>query len=276
MPETSLAAGKDARANADLWVATGLHRCGPIHLVSGNLDAEVGRQEVLTEMVMGVGSAFLGLTMNCARCHDHKFDPVSQADYYRLEAFFASTKAKEVDFSTPEERSAVQSKILGTMAKVAPLRAKVAAIDLPYQIKIREMKIARLDAPIREAINTDAKKRTPEQQNLAKDAEPILKVTWDEIVAALSLEDRAKRTALRDEQHALEAELPMPPSQAWAVVDDGKPVATHILKRGEVKKKGVVVQPGFPVLSTSPPRTRKRHSFPAKTWPNGLPRPSTR
>jgi hypothetical protein len=126
-----MAAGKDTRANATLWVATGLHRCGPIHIVSGNVDPEENRNEVLTEMVMGVGAVFLGLTMNCARCHDHKFDPISQADYYRLEAFFAATRPKDVDFSTAEERSAHQLQLLNTMAKLAPIKAKVAALDAP-------------------------------------------------------------------------------------------------------------------------------------------------
>src|SRR5262249_25892242 len=87
-----LAASMDVRASADLWVATGMHRCGPFHVTSGNVDAEVLRQEMLTEMVQGVGSAVLGLTVNCARCHDHKFDPLSQGDYYRLEAFFAAAR----------------------------------------------------------------------------------------------------------------------------------------------------------------------------------------
>src|SRR5262249_27391321 len=76
--------GKDAREAAALWVATGMHRCGPVHMVGGNLDADVLRQELLTEMVNGVGSAFLGLTLGCARCHDHKFDPLSLGDYYRI------------------------------------------------------------------------------------------------------------------------------------------------------------------------------------------------
>src|SRR5205823_9331425 len=93
-----LAAGKDARTTAELWVASGLHRCGPIHLITGNVDPAVVRQEMLTEYVQGIGAAVLGLTMNCARCHDHKFDPVSQADYYRLEAFFAGAKYKDVEF----------------------------------------------------------------------------------------------------------------------------------------------------------------------------------
>ncbi len=241
-----LAVGKEVRSNADLWIATGLHRCGPIHQVGGNIDPEVSRNEVLTEMVQGIGSAFLGLTMNCARCHDHKFDPISQADYYRLEAFFASTRPKDVDFSLPAEREAHQRKILDVMAKTAPIKAKVAALDRPYQEKIREMKRAKLEPMYQEAMKIDPKKRTPEQEKLAKDAQTLLKVTWDETLAAMSPEDRAIRAKLREEQHALEAELPMPPSQAWAVVDDGKPVTTYILKRGEVKKRGAEVSPAFP------------------------------
>ena len=241
-----LAADKEVRANADLWVATGMHRCGPIHLVSGNIDPEENRSEVLTEMVMGIGSAFLGLTMNCARCHDHKFDPISQADYFRLQAFFASTRPKEVDFSTPGERAAHQAKILAIMAKVAPIKAKVAVLDAPYQQKLRELKRSRLEAKYQEALNADSKKRTPEQEKLAKDAQTLLKVTWDEVLAALTPEDRDRRAKLRAEQHAFEAELPMPPSQAWAIVDDGKPALTHILKRGEVKKKGAIVTAAFP------------------------------
>jgi hypothetical protein len=241
-----LAAGRDVRANSELWVASGMHRCGPTHVISGNVDPESLRYEVRTEMVMGIGSAFLGLTMNCARCHDHKFDPISQADYYRLEAFFATTRAKDVDFSTPEERSAVQTKILATMAKIAPLKTKVAALDAPYQAKIRERKKAGLDRAMREALEVEAGKRTPEQKQLAKDAETLLKVTWDETIAALTPEDRARRVALREEQHALEAELPIPPSQAWAVADDGSAKPTHILRRGELEKKGAVVVSGFP------------------------------
>jgi len=265
-----LAAGKDVRANSELWVASGMHRCGPMHVISGNVDPEVLRYEVRTEMVMGIGSAFLGLTMNCARCHDHKFDPISQADYYRLEAFFATTKGKDVDFSTPEERSAVQTKILSTMAKIAPLKTKVAMLDAPYQAKIRELKKAGLDQAMREALEVDAKKRTPEQQKLAKDAETLLKVTWDEIIAALSPEDRAKRTALREEQHALEAELPIPPSQAWAVADDGSSKPTYILKRGELDKKGAAVNSGFPrifniaVGASGVNKTENKSSSPSK------------
>jgi len=241
-----LAVGKDPRTHADLWIATGLHRCGPNHLVGGNVDPAISRNEVLTEMVMGVGSAFLGLTMTCARCHDHKFDPISQADYYRLEAFFASTRAKDVDFSTTGERTNHQLKLLGTMAKLAPIKAQVAAIDAPYQTKLREAKKAKLGPVYIEALASDPKNRTPEQERRVKEAGSLLKVTWDEVLAVMSPGDRERREKFRAEQHALEAELPMPPSQAWAVVDDGKVTPTYLLKRGEINRRGPVVLPAFP------------------------------
>jgi len=126
-----LAAGKDPRTAADLWVATGLHRCGPVHLISGNVDPEPIRQEVLTEYAWGVSAAVLGLTINCARCHDHKFDPVSQADYYRLQAFFAGAQFKEVEFATPEEKQAYKDRVAALTAKIGPLQAQVEAIDGP-------------------------------------------------------------------------------------------------------------------------------------------------
>ena len=53
------------------------------------------REDQLEEMLATVGQTFLGLTVNCARCHDHKFDPISQADYYRLEAFFAAVLMRD-------------------------------------------------------------------------------------------------------------------------------------------------------------------------------------
>lgn len=261
-----LAAGKEVRPNADLWIATGFHRCGPIHQVSGNIDQEELRNEALTEMVQGIGSAFLGLTMNCARCHDHKFDPISQADYYRLEAFFASTRPKEIDFSEPAEREAHQKLMLDIMGKTAPIKARVSAIDRPYQEKIREMKRVRLEPMYQEALKVDPKKRTPEQEKLAKDAQTLLKVTWDEILAIMSPEDRARRARQRDEQHALEALIPTPPSQAWSVVDDGKPVTTYILKRGEVKKKGAPVVAAFPRLIAAQPAQEKLTRIDLARW----------
>jgi hypothetical protein len=256
-----LAAGKDPRLAAELLIATGLHRCGAIHLISGNVDPEIVRQEMLTEYVQGIGAAVFGLTMNCARCHDHKFDPISQADYYRLEAFFAAAKFKEVDLATPEEKKARATQVSELEALIKPLRASVEAIDAPHRKHVQEAKRAKLEPMYRDALAVEPKKRTKEQEQLAKDAETLIKVTWDEIIADLTPEERAKREQLRAKQHELQAMLPPPTAAAWCVSDEGKPPPTHVLRRGELKKKGAVVEPAYPrilVGADAPPEREKR------------------
>jgi hypothetical protein len=248
-----LARDKDPGSNVDLLVAAGLHRCGPVHLTSGNVDQEVNRQEVLTEMTNGFGAAFLGLTIGCARCHDHKFDPISQADYYRLQAFFAATQPREVDIATPEERTATERLTKAIKDQMQPLEKRVHDIDAPHEQRLHEEKKNRLEPAYREALAVEASKRSPEQKKLAQDAETLTKVTWDEIVASLSSVERERRTELRDRIHALQAQLPPPAPRAWTVADT-KPAPTHILKRGDPKRKGAIVAAGTPrVLTTSQP-----------------------
>jgi hypothetical protein len=240
-----LARGQDALRNSRLLVASGFNRCGPVHLVSGNLDPEVQRQEVLTEMVATVGSAFLGLTVGCARCHDHKFDPISQADYYRLQAFFAAAGPKDVDLSTAEERDAHDAAVKEINARLEPLKRQVAAIDEPYQAKLHAAKLTALEPKYREALALELSKRTDEQVKLVEEAKILLKVSWDEVIAALTPEDREKRAALRAEIHELEARVPPPVAHAWAVSDGAVP-PTHVLKRGDVRKKDAQVEAAFP------------------------------
>jgi hypothetical protein len=233
------------RPEAEPLIAAGFNRCGPVHQVSGNIDADVSRQEVLTEMTNGVGSAFLGLTVGCARCHDHKFDPISQADYYRLQAFFGAAQPQEVDLAGAEARADYDRRLKEFNEKTAPLRQKLADLESPYRARLREAKKAKLEAPYRDALAVEAPKRTPEQKKLVEHAEILLKIEWDEIVDALSPEDRAARADLRNQLHDLEARKPPPPARAWTLAENGDPFA-HILKRGDPKKKGDRVAPDFP------------------------------
>ena len=91
--------------NDTLLVASGFNRLGPLRKNQGNQDVASSRTEVLTEMANIVGAGFLGMTMGCARCHDHKFDPIRQSDYYRLQGYFAQTKENDVVIATPEEQA---------------------------------------------------------------------------------------------------------------------------------------------------------------------------
>src|SRR5207249_4806532 len=118
---------------AQLLIAAGFNRCGPVHQTSGNVDPAVNRQEVLMEMTNGVGGSFLGLTIGCARCHDHKFDPVPQSDYYRLQAFFTPAIPKEVEIARAEEKAGTDARLKELNAQIEPLRKAVNDLDAPYR-----------------------------------------------------------------------------------------------------------------------------------------------
>jgi hypothetical protein len=244
---------KDPARRAELLVAAGFNRCGPVHQTSGNIDAEVGRLEVLTEMTSTVGLAFLGVTIGCARCHDHKFDPISQKDYYRLQAFFAASQPQDVDLAGDEERKTYDRKLQEIMAKIAPLKDELTALEKPYRERLTEARKAALEQPYRDALAVEAKKRTPEQKKLVADAQLLLKITWDQVVDALSPADRERRAGIRREIHRWEGLKPPPPTKAWTLVESSTVPPTHLLKRGDIKQKSVRVWPSFlPAMEGAP------------------------
>ena len=75
------------------FIATGFNRCYP-DMVDLN-DQGLRRQNALNDITETTGLVFLGLTIGCARCHDHKFDPIRQTDFYALEAFFTPARFRD-------------------------------------------------------------------------------------------------------------------------------------------------------------------------------------
>lgn len=108
--------------NEELQIAAGFNRLGPLRKNAGNQEVASSRNEVLTEMTNVVGAAFLGVTIGCARCHDHKFDPVRQSDYYRIQAYFAAVHDKDVVKATPAEQTARK-------AKAEPIEKEIAKLN---------------------------------------------------------------------------------------------------------------------------------------------------
>ena len=82
-------------ANLERRIGTGLYTVGPM-AVEYTFFGDQYRAEWQAEAVETTGSAFLGLTLGCARCHDHKFDPITQRDYYRMAAMFAGSEDREI------------------------------------------------------------------------------------------------------------------------------------------------------------------------------------
>ena len=226
-------------------VATGFHRAGPIHLVGGNQDEEMNRQEVLTEMTAGLGAAFLGLTVNCARCHNHKFDPILQSDYYRLQAVFAATEGKDIVFASDTEKAEAERALKDFEARVKPIEDEIREIEKPYRERLRDEKRKKLEARHFRVLETPKDKRTAEEQTLAKEAEAQIKVSWDDVVAVLRPEDKQRRAALRRRLHQLQLERPDPPATAYAVANVEKAPPTYILKVGDYQQKLDQVGPGL-------------------------------
>lgn len=96
----------DAEKNSDPLIATGFHRAAPTNVEAGT-DQEEGRVNQVFDRVNTTATVWLGSTLECAQCHDHKYDPFSQRDYYRLFAYFNSTE-RETDFATPKAMAALK------------------------------------------------------------------------------------------------------------------------------------------------------------------------
>lgn len=255
-----LAGDLNAKANPDGLLASGFNRCGPIHQVGGNVDPLEVRHELLNEMTGGFATVFMGVTLGCARCHDHKFDPFSQMEYFQFEAFFSQAKPVEVNLAGPGELAAYARDQATHQAKLAVLRAKVDNIDAPYRNRIRDAKLARQSPEFRAAFF--AKNRTPEQKKLVADFSALIKVSWDEILEALSPDDRAKRTELREQIHAITAKAPLPPARAWTLEEGKGPLSAKVLKRGNINRPGEEVRPRFPsILPGAADKPRDRNDL---------------
>ena len=105
--------------------ASAFHRLGPVRRNAGNPDIALSRNEVLTERTDIIGTAFLGLTIGCARCHNHKLEPISQKDYYRLQAYLAATDESDVSLAPEKERAAWEADTKSIKKRMEQVRTQM-------------------------------------------------------------------------------------------------------------------------------------------------------
>ena len=248
----------------DALIATGFCRCGPREVVSGNIIPEVRRQSELTEITGTVGSVFLGMTIGCARCHDHKFDAIPTTDYYRLQAFFASSELTDPPISSAIERDAYAAREKAINEQVLPKKQQLAALEAPYRAALKAAKLAMLSPLERAVADTPAKDRTPAQKKLAKGLETTLRITWEQVAQAVAANpaDHARREQLKREIYEIERTLPRPPAHAMALVDEKSKVTdVFVLRRGDYKMHGPKVAPRPPGVILA---SQSTGSYPAK------------
>jgi len=244
-----IAGDEVAPGDVDALIATGFGRCGPHLKVGGNADPIVERQAELTEITGTVGAVFLGLTLGCCRCHDHKFDPLPATDYYRLQSFFAASALVESPIASKAEQDAYDAARKAVEARLAPLRKQKAAIEAPYRKALLDSKKAMLTPAERAVMAIPDDQRTPAQKRLAKGLSITLKITWEEVAEAVAPNsaDHVERERLKRAIHDEEQTLPRPPAHAMALVDPKSSAPeTFVARRGDPKTPGPKVEPRPP------------------------------
>jgi hypothetical protein len=157
--------------------ATGFLRMAPDGTGGGANNVELAKNQVMAETIKVVSTSMLGLTVGCAQCHDHRYDPIPQADYYRMRAIFEPTynwkawrtpKTRRVSlYSAADKKKAAEIEAAAKKIDAARIEKQTAFIERTF-----EKELAKLPAEIRDAAraarDTPAKERSKEQAALLK------------------------------------------------------------------------------------------------------------
>jgi len=250
-----LAGDEIAPDDPSAFIATGFNRCYP-DMVDLN-DQGLRRQNALNDITETTGLVFLGLTIGCARCHDHKSDPISQADFYRLQAFFSPARFRDdYPLAMAPERRAYERAIAAWRSEVARIQASVLRIEKPIRDKLAPgLPMGALDFAVA-AYNKPEAERTPAEVTIIYDLlrrDGRIKASdWSRLLDNGAAAEHARLIGRLD--HVRRA-APPALSTARGIDEAGnRAPPTYLLKRGEFAAKGQVVEPAFPaVLATAAP-----------------------
>jgi hypothetical protein len=227
-------------------VATGFLRLYPEDFTVS--DFMKHRQDVLDDVTEVTGLTFLGLTLGCAKCHDHKFDPIEQTDFFRLQACFSAIVPRDDScLASREELAAYQDQLAAWEAATADIRRRYEEIAGPLrQQAISDITLA-YDPTTREAWLTPETQRTTQQRQLVALSTRYVLTVANKRVNRTTGEAKEKLVALQEELAKYDALKPQPLAAAISVCDGAGPVPeTHVLDAGDYRKPEELVAPGFP------------------------------
>ncbi len=252
--ELIAAAPRDA-AEQDCLIATGFLRLGPHDNSAGAfLEIPRVRAALMNDLVETTGAAFLGLTLSCARCHDHKFDPISQADYYRLRAFFEGVQFRDdLPLDLAPEQDEIRRANATTDARLAETRKLRDAISDPVKERLRRGRLAKRSAEDQALADIPEDQRGDAVKTRIAAIEKKITPSEDEVKAALGDADRQRYAAADDEVQALKKQARAFTTGLLATDESPAPPATRILFQGDITKPREPVAPGFlSVLDPNP------------------------
>ncbi len=169
---------------------TGYYTVGPNRDMLYKVE-DINRIETLTDYVDTTASVFLGLSVGCARCHDHKFDPIPQRDYYRMQAIFVPAEKTRVFLQYDPARGYDLAEVM-RHAKLREIGDQLEGLLKPYQKRISDEKLSKLPDAVRDAFATEEVKRTPQQRALVDENRKKTGASPEEVRAELTPEHRAQ------------------------------------------------------------------------------------
>jgi hypothetical protein len=254
--------GDVTAATAELLTATHFLRNAPDGTgeSDGNPDeVRTDRLSVLEGTLQITMNCLLGLTIQCARCHEHKFEPIAHREYYALQAIFFPAYNPE-RWTVPKSRVVAVAKRAARVEhqrrtelidrQVKALRDGLTAAGEPLREQVIEERLAgkpeSLRASLLQAVRAPNEKRTAEQQTLLKTHAGLLKVSDDELAKRFP-EFGGLRDGTQKAIAAREKDRPPPLEQLSVFVEtDPNPPPHHVLKRGQHNAPGADVEPGVP------------------------------
>ncbi len=258
---------EEKKRHLDAKIATGLYTIGPVYHEAGLFGGQQ-RYEWLTDVVDTTGEAFLGLSFGCARCHDHKFDPITARDYHGMMAVFAASDEREIPI-VPKFSIYGYKSGYPRWLKAEEIKAAIGRIDQGARKRVVDKVRARFSQEILDAYDTPDAKRTAQQQELAARldlamTEAGLKENAQGVAADISYtpEESAARERLIRQlgEAALRANPVMQTATVLGPAD--KVYDIHLTSRGDWRSQGPRIDPALPAIlangaSVDPVKRRK-------------------
>ena len=237
---------------ADQLIATGFLRMVPDGTADGSVDQAVARNDVIAESLKVVSTSLLGLTVGCAQCHEHRYDPVTQADYYRLRAIF------EPAWNAGEWRNPA-ARLVSLWSEET--RAAAAAVDQELA-DVARRRNEELDGIVKETFERELQKLPPEQHAAARVARETAAAMRDEAQQALIREypflnvdrgsvylylpDRLTGFNKKWDELTAATQAKRPPEELVMCLTEvpGKIPATHLFARGDHQQPRQEISPG--------------------------------
>ncbi|MFO0865782.1 MAG: DUF1549 and DUF1553 domain-containing protein [Gemmataceae bacterium] len=232
--------------NPDAQIATGFLRLHPEE--SNGADYRQIRQDILDDVTDAVGMTFMGVTVGCARCHDHKADPISQKDYYALQAFLVGMLPNDtVSLLGKDARAERDKRQKAWDEATKPMRDRIDQMITPHAKAMAAEVTLALDPDTQAALNTPQDKQSPMQRQLACYGSKQVRQRMSKAFRRLNPEEWKEYEQLKAKLATFDHLKPEPMPTAMGITDVGDQApAVHRLAGGNLNRKREEVAPAFP------------------------------